>query len=437
MSNRELERVAVMGRVKNRALKLSDAAVILKLSYRQAKRVWRRYREAGAKGLKHGNAGKRSNRRKAGKLRRRVLGLVQKKYSGEVGERFGPTLAAEHLAEEDGIAIDHETLRRWMLEEGLWSRQRRRKAHRQRRERKGHFGELVQLDGSFHDWFEGRGARGCLMNMVDDATGIVKARMGKEETIWAAARLLQAWIEKYGTPRALYTDWKNVYKRKATPAEQLRGKVPVTQFGRMCQKLGIAIIAASSPQAKGRVERNHGVHQDRLVKKMRRKGISSYEVANAYLETEYLPQHNRRFTQEAAQAEDYHGRKPSARELRQVFRLETERTIGNDWVIRHENRYLQLQPRQRRYGPTQGKALVCQWEDGTMEVYFRGEAMEFVELQEPIRKPPAPIRPAIRTVVVRKAKADHPWKRSYKTMGSVMPSVNAAPLVALRTSASP
>ena len=151
--------------------------------------------------------------------------------------------------------MDHETLRRWMLAEGLWSRQRKRKKHCQRRERKSHFGELVQLDGSFHDWLEERGPRGCLMDMVDDATSRTLARLGKEETIWAAVGVLRAWIEKYGVPRALYTDWKNVYKRKATPAEQLRGEVPVTQFGRMCQKLGIRIIAASSPQAKGRVER--------------------------------------------------------------------------------------------------------------------------------------------------------------------------------------
>ena len=137
MSNRELERVEVMGRVKSGALKLSDGAKMLGLSYRQVKRVWRRYRETGRKGMKNGNAGKRSNRSKPEKVRRRVLGLVEKKYSGELGERFGPTLAAEHLAEEGGIEIDPETLRRWMLEAGLWSRQRRRKAHRQRRERKG------------------------------------------------------------------------------------------------------------------------------------------------------------------------------------------------------------------------------------------------------------------------------------------------------------
>jgi transposase len=438
MSRRELERVEVMGRVAQRDLKLNDAAAVLQLSYRQSKRVWRRYREEGGEGLKHGNAGRRSNRGKPMKLRRRILNLMQKKYSGSEQERFGPTLAAEHLAEEDGLVIDHETLRRWMLEAGLWSRQRQRKKPYQRRERKPHFGELVQLDGSFHDWLERRGPRGCLMDMVDDATSDTQARLGKEETIWAAAGVLRVWIEKYGVPSALYTDWKNVYKRKATPAEQLRGEVPVTQFGRMCQKLGIRIIAASSPQAKGRVERQHGVHQDRLIKKLRRKGIASYAAANQYLEQEYLPQHNRRFARAAAQPEDYHRRKPSARELRQIFRLETERTIGNDWVIRHGGRCLQLQPGRSHYGPTRSKALVCEWEDGTMEVHYRGEKIAFSTLPEPIQRPSAPPPLAVRAVAIRKPKPDHPWRQAYSSPKPPVPgSALAAPLVGLRPSASP
>ena len=260
MSTRELERVEVMGRVAAKELKLTDAAAMLDLGYRQVKRLWKRYQRIGRKGLQHGNVGRASNRSKPAIFRRQVLRLLKKKYSGSPGERFGPTLAAEHLAEEDGITINHETLRGWMLAEGLWSRQRHRKKHCKRRERKQHFGELIQLDGSFHDWLEDRGPRGCLMNMVDDATSTCLARLGKEETIWAAAGLLQSWIEKHGVPRALYTDWKNVYIRQATAAEQLRGEVPVTQLGRMCQKLNIRIIAASSAQAKGRVERNHGTH---------------------------------------------------------------------------------------------------------------------------------------------------------------------------------
>jgi len=153
-------------------------------------------------------------------LRCRVLRLIRKKYGGEPGQRFGPTLAAEHLAEEDGIGIGVETLRGWMLEEGLWSRERRRRAHRRRRERKAHFGELVQLDGSFHDWLEGRGPEGCLMNMVDDATGTMLSRMGEEETIWAAVGVLKAWIELRGAASAVH----GLEERVCTGAQ--RGRAP-------------------------------------------------------------------------------------------------------------------------------------------------------------------------------------------------------------------
>src|ERR1039458_4648942 len=254
MSRKELRRVGVLARVKSKELKVVDAASLVGVSYRQAKRLWKRYREEGAKGLRHRGAGRASARAKPVKFRRRVMKLVREKYGEGEGERFGPTLAAEHLASEDGMRIDAETLRRWMLSEGLWSRRRKRKPYRQRRERRRHFGELVQMDGSFHDWLEGRGPGGCMMNMTDDATSAVELRLGEEETIWAAANTLRAWIEKHGVPQALYVDWKNVYKRAPTQCEQLRGEEPVTQFGRMCKKLGIEIIAAGSPQAKGRVE---------------------------------------------------------------------------------------------------------------------------------------------------------------------------------------
>lgn len=427
MSSRELERVEVMGRVANKSLKLQHAAEILRLSYRQVKRLWKIYRQAGAAGLKHGHAGRLSNRAKPEKFRRQVLRLVGKKYSGSEEERFGPTLAAEHLAEEDGLLIDGETLRRWMLEEGLWTRQRKRKAFRKRRERKPHFGELVQLDGSFHDWLEGRGPEGCLMDMVDDATSTVLCRLGEQETIWAAVGVLRAWIGKFGVPQALYTDWKNVYKRQPTEAERLRGEVPLTQFGRMCQRLRIEIIAASSPQAKGRVERNHGTHQDRLVKKLRRKGLTSHAAVNEYLEREYLPEHNRRFARAAAEPEDYHRRRPSASELRQIFRLETERRISNDWVVRHDGRLLQLHPKHRHYGPSQAKALVCEWEDGTLEVYYRGGRLAYQELAEPLRKRSGEDRTQASVADPSFAKAhkpspDHPWRRAYSTMRPSWPA---------------
>jgi transposase len=281
MSRRELGRVEVLARVRSGQLRVVDAARLMRVSYRQGKRLWKRYGEEGAAGLKHRSAGRRSHRAYPEKFRRHVLGLVREKYGGAVGERFGPTLAAEHLASEDGQKVHAETLRRWMLAEGLWSRERRRRRHRRRRDRKEHLGELVQMDGSFHAWLEERGPEGCLMDLVDDATNTTLARLGQEETIWAAAGALRAWIERYGVPQALYVEWKNLYKRAANAQERLRGQEPITQFGRMCAKLGIELIAASSPEAKGRVERVHGTHQDRLVKKLRLRKIASHGEANA------------------------------------------------------------------------------------------------------------------------------------------------------------
>jgi transposase len=375
MSQKELRRVEVLARVKSGELKVMDAASLVGVSYRQGKRLWKRYREEGVQGLRHRGAGRASPRAKPARFRRRVLKLVREKYGEGEGERFGPTLAAEHLASEDGMRIDAETLRRWMLSEGLWRRRRKRKPYRQRRERRRHFGELVQMDGSFHDWLEGRGPDGCMMNMTDDATSEVELRLGEEETIWAAANTLRTWIEKHGVPQALYVDWKNLYKRAPTQGEQLRGEKPVTQFGRMCEKLGIAIIAAGSPQAKGRVERNHGTHQDRLIKKMRRKKVRTHEQANEYLQREYLAEHNRRFRCAAAESEDYHRRAPSATELREVFRLETERIISNDWVVRYDNRLFQVQAQSRKWAPAQGKVVVCEGQHGTVEIEYRGRKL--------------------------------------------------------------
>ena len=440
MSSKELQRVEVLSRVASKALKLVDAAEMMQLSYRQTKRLWGRYQQQGAEGLKHGNAGRKSHRAKPERFRGKVLKLVREKYGGEVGERFGPTLAAEHLGSEDGLEVDAETLRRWMLAEGLWTRQRRRKAYRQRRERKAHWGELVQLDGSFHDWFEGRGPRGCLMNLVDDATGTTLCRLGEQETIWTAVGVLEAWIERYGVPVALYTDWKNVYVREPNAAERLSGQTPVTQFGRMCARLGIRIIAANSPQAKGRVERNHGTHQDRLVKKLRRRRIQSYSAANEYLERQYLPEHNRRFAQPAAAPEDYHRKAPGQKERRQIFRLETERQISQDWVVRYAGRYLQLQPRHRHYGPTRAKAMVCEWEDGSLQVEYRGERIAFRELPgpkpQPVRESKVQLPRPVHGARKWKPAPNHPWRKRYSPIPEAYVG-SAAPQMEVRPSATP
>jgi len=417
MSQEELRRVEVLARVRSNQLRVVDASRLLRVSYRQAKRLWKRYREEGPASLKHRSAGCTSNHAYAPKFRQRVLDLVRKKYGGPVGERFGPTLAAEHLDAEDGLLVNAETLRLWMLEAGLWSRQRKWRKHRRRRERKEHFGELVQMDGSFHPWLEERGPQGCLIDMADDATNTTWAQLGEQETIWAVADALRAWIEQYGVPWALYVDWKNLYKRPANARERLRGEEPITQFGRMCAKLGIAVIAASSPEAKGRIERMHGTHQDRLVKKLRRKQIPSHEAANVYLRREYLPEHNRRFARAAARPEDYQRRAPRAAELDGIFRLENERTIGNDWVVRYANRYFQLEPQSRHYAPARSKVLVCEGRHGGIRIEYRGRALGWEQIAAPLKPPPRAEAAGARVAVaIAKRKwappADHPWREA-------------------------
>jgi transposase len=404
-----------LARVAAGTLKLGSAAALMEVSYRQAKRLYRRYRGEGAKGLKHGSAGRASNRAIETKRRDRVLALIREKYSGAVDERFGPTLAAEHLASEDGVTVDHETLRRWMLTAGLWSRARKRSPHRRRRERKAHFGELVQLDGSFHPWFEDRGPHSCLLTLVDDATGRSLGRFGAQETIWAAVEILRAWIGQYGIPRALYTDWKNVYVRRPNQEELETGAEPLTQFGRMCATLGIKIIPASSPQAKGRIERNHGTHQDRLVKKLRRKGIADVESANGFLDTEYWADHNRRFAQAPAAADDFHVAVPRGVRLDQVFRLEETRTVSNDWVVRYDNRYLQIE-RQSHRPPARSTVTVYEAPTGQLEIRYRDRVMRWTEVAAPLPKPTAPVapRPSLPPTPSTRSRrrgqsADHPW----------------------------
>ena len=444
MSRRELGRVEVLGRVRSRELRVVDAAALMRVSYRQAKRLWKRYREEGAAGLKHRSAGRRSNRAYPERLRRKVLGRVGEKYGGPVGEPFGPTLAAEHLASEDGLRVDGETLRRWMLAEGLWSRERRRRRHRRRRERREHFGEMVQMDGSFHRWLEERGPQGCLMDLVDDATGTTLARLGEQETVWAAADALRAWVERYPSADglALYVDWKNLYKRGGTAGERLRGEEPITQFGRMCEKLGIELIAASSPQAKGRVERLHGTHQDRLVKKLRRKKVATHAQANAYLQGEYLPEHNRRFARPAAKPEDYHRPAPRATELDRIFRRESERSVSDDWVVRYDNRFFQLQPQSRHYAPARGKVWVYEGRDGKIAIQYRSRSLPWQEIQPPARPagergtaqaPPATRRAKRKWVPPANPSADgRQAARARLLSGSVLRSALNAPPFGLR-----
>lgn len=408
MSEKEVRRAGVLGRVKAGELTQREAAELLEVSYRQTKRLYGRYQAEGPSGLVHGNAGRRSNHARSEELRSQVLDIVREQYGGEAGERLGPTLAAEHLKQDHRLEVDAETLRRWMLAAGLWSRERKRKKYRQRRARRKHFGELVQMDGSFHDWLEGRAGRGCLVDLVDDATSRGLGRFDEEETTWALADVLRAWVKKYGIPRALYVDGKTVYGAQATARQQERGEAPFSQFRRMCERLGTELILAGSPQAKGRVERAHGTHQDRLVKKLRLAGIDDYPAANDYLQRQYWPEHNRRFAVQPAAAVDFHEAVPQGMKLDEVFSLEYERTVYNDWVVRHDRRYFQLEEARVQPGT---KVTIRIRRNGRMEIVHEGRRLRWRECDGPAprveAKPPKSRRRAKHIPA-----ADHPWRNA-------------------------
>jgi transposase len=376
MSQKERSRLVVMSRVKEKTMTMREASEMMGVSYRQVRRIYQRYMQEGDKGLIHRNRGRPSNRRKAPEVKEIVLALYGEQYWD-----FGPTLAAEKLVERDGYEVDHETLRRWLLAAGLWKRQRKRPKHRQWRERKAHFGELVQMDGSHHRWFDGQEDKACLMDMVDDATGRTLPLMSEEETTVAAMQVLWAWVENYGIPKALYVDWKNVYvtQREPTLEEQLSGELPLTQFGRACKKLGIEIVPANSPQAKGRVERKHGVYQDRLVKELRLAGIRDIEGANQFLRgfTESL---NTKFAVEPRSSADFHRPVPQDMDLRSVFCLEEQRTVGNDWVVRYKNHFFQILP-QSNLPPAKKQVIVQEHLDGSIHMVYRGKEIVFQEIK--------------------------------------------------------
>ena len=411
MSDRDLVRLGVIKHVIARELSTFEAAELLCLSARQVKRLMKRFREKGAKGLIHASYGRVSNHARERQQRDRVIELIHERYAGRAdpgpGQRFGPTLLSEHLAEDAAIEIPVSTLTDWMRAEGLWSRRRKRKPHRRRRDRRAHFGELVQVDGSFHDWLEGRGPRGCMMTMTDDATGIMLARLGAEETFWDAVVLLREWIAKYGVPRALYTDWKSVY-RSSNPNRPMES----SQFGRICSRLGVELIGASSPQAKGRVERSHGTNQDRLVKKLRLKNISTHREVNEYLESVYLPAHNARFARRPASSTDYHLPLLRSLDTADTWCHEEKRRVSLDGVVSYRSRLISLTL--RRDMPPKAQVLVRTSEGEALRVIYSARTGREYELQWTEYQPAEPVaKPIIERAPSTKAPrpaANHPWR---------------------------
>lgn len=404
MSQKERVRLVVMQQVKQDELTLAEACEVLGLSYRQTKRVWRRYRLDGDKGLVHRLRGQPGKRAKPLALKQRILARYQERYPD-----FGPTLAAEYLAEE-GLAVDHETLRRWRLAQGHPRLRRRRQRHRAWRERKPCFGAMVQLDGSHHDWFEGRAPRCVLMVMVDDATNRVWAQFFEEETTHASYDMLAAWARQHGLPQSLYVDRDSIYRCEGvgSVAEQLAGKEPQTQFGRAMAELGVELILAHSPQAKGRVERMNGVLQDRLVKALRLEGINDLKTANPFLRKKFLAAFNRKFALPAASPADVHRQAP--RELNRVLSWQEQRAVQRDWTVVHERRWYQLDRRHERLSLAGKKVIVRTLRDGTVELEHQGKQLQWKALKARPERPPQSAAATPKPAKEWKPAADHPWR---------------------------
>lgn len=403
MSQKERVRLIVMQQVKASELTLAEAREVLGLSYRQTKRVWRRYRLAGDQGLVHRSRGRPGQRAKPVKLKARILARYEERYPD-----FGPTLAAEYLAQE-GMLVDHETLRRWRLAQGKPRMRRRRQRHRQWRERKPCFGAMAQLDGSHHDWFEGRGPRCVVMVMVDDATNRVRAQFFEEETTRASYDMFDDWTQQAGMPQSLYVDRDSIYRCEGvgSVAEQLAGKEPQTQFGRAMKQLGVELILANSPQAKGRVERMNGVLQDRLVKALRLEGISDIKRANTFLRRTFLPAFNRRFQVQAASQSDVHQKPPRA--LNEILSWEVERVVQRDWTVASGGRWYQLDRQHEALSLAGKKLIVRTLRDGAVQLERAGTKLKWKQLsQRPQRRSlwPAQSKPAKDW----KPAAAHPWR---------------------------
>jgi transposase len=368
MSAKERDRLDVMSRVKRKELTVLGASQVLGLSLRQTRRVWKRFKSQGDDGLLHGLRGRRSNRRLDEASRKRIIKLHQEHYSD-----FGPTLACEKLAEEHELNVSPDTLVNLLKEQGLW---RRRGRHRQRRERRSCLGALVRMDGSHHDWFEGRRKPCVLMVMVDDATGLTFAWFYEGETTEAAFDVFGRYAAKHGLPRAVYVDRHGIYRDEDHPEKP-------TQFGRAMAELNVELILAGSPQAKGRVERKHGLFQDRLVKELRLRRISDIEQANKLLEGKFLDEINRRYAVRAAKQTDLHRTVHPKLDLKQVLCVQDKRVVGRDWCVRWRNRILQIDADHAGLALAGKSVLVKQLADRSLVIEHQRQVLQWQERSTP------------------------------------------------------
>lgn len=418
MSQRDIRRLHVIRQVIDKQLPRRRAATLLDLSRKQIGRLVRRISEEGDRGICHRSRGKVSTRSKPPELKKRALWLYQKHYAGD-----GPTFASEQLAKRHGIPISDETLRLWLIAEDVAYPGRRKRPHRQWRDRKHCRGEMVQLDGSHHDWFLGRRSPCVLMGLIDDATGTVFVRFYEYEGTLPAMDSLERYIRGYGIPQSLYLDKHSTYKSQAKPtiAEELSGAKQQSQFERACSELGVTVIHAHSPQAKGRIERLFRTLQDRLVKELRIRDISGIPEANRFLDDEFLKEMNLRFTKPPAERQNLHVR-ASTRQLERVLCIKTEHVVRNDHTIMHERKLYQIEE------PTTARKVVVEDRpDGARFITYKKRKLAFREIsQRPAKETaPAPMKHRLRHQWT--PPANHPWKRPYKPISKQPKRVAQSP----------
>lgn len=399
MTQRERKRLHVLHKVLEETLTQIEASDILELSTRHIRRMMKRLTKEGDKSIIHKSCGRPSHNAIDPKVKKKVIQLYQTQYPD-----FGPTLATEKLLERHRIQLSDETLRHWLLTSGDWKKSRQRRSYRQWRERKPYFGQLIQMDGSHHDWFEGRAPVCVLMAYIDDATGTSFARFYPYEGTFPAMESFKRYIQTYGLPLSLYLDKHTTYKSNAKPSleDELHGREPLSEFERAARELNVHLIHAHSPQAKGRIERLFKTFQDRLIKEMRLKGIQTIEEANAFLE-KYLPLYNRRFALPPKEKENLH-RKPKRINLDRILCLKTERALRNDFTVAHHQKLYQIEDHLKVK-----KVVVEERLDGTVVLTHQGTPLKAKEISSrPKRetKKVLPFKPRKRYTPPE----DHPWR---------------------------
>jgi transposase len=401
MSQTDLKRLHVIHKAMDKAILQIEAADTLGLCVRQVQRIIGQIRSTGDKGILHKSLGKPSNNRTDEKVKTKAMMLYKTHYPD-----FGPTLGSEKLWERHKIKINDETLRLWLIKAGIAYDRRKPRPHRQWRERKPSFGQMTQMDGSHHDWLEERGPKLVLMAYKDDAKSKVFARFYEYEGTFPAMDSLMRYIQKYGIPQSIYLDKHSTYKSWGKPSleEELKNTHPMTQFERAARELGIEVIWANSPQAKGRIERQFRTFQHRLVKELRLFNAKTLKEANKVL-AHYLPKFNRRFEVAPQNNTDLHRPAPKGLNLRSVFCIKEDRVLRNDWTISYNTKLYQILDEIK----TQSLE-VQEWLDGSLHLSHKGLKVRFKEVNQRPKKEQAP-KPNPKTRVVTKPAMDHPWRQ--------------------------